>query len=221
MRSRSLSAISPYRFAQRVGISRSKTSPATMLLGLELLWNACPLGALLLDSDYCTAFANREGLELLSRWNDPTGRAARVRESRVPEEIVSACDTLRRGKSTGRAKGRPLFGERLYVSHPKRNELAAVVALERSPRDRRLALFCVFLHDRLRENLVSGRRDHLAMLSVAERRVAKLVSEGLRNQEIATCLGKAVTTVKSQLGAIFSKLGITSRTQLATLLRAQ
>jgi DNA-binding NarL/FixJ family response regulator len=51
-------------------------------------------------------------------------------------------------------------------------------------------------------NLVSGRRDQLTMLTVAERRVAKLVVEGLRNREIAAALGKSITTVKSQLAAI-------------------
>jgi len=220
MRSRRLSNTSPYRFAQGLGQAPSKTNPATMLLGLELLWNACPFGAFLLDSEYRVAFANRESLELLSRWADPSGRSTRTHSSHVPKEIMEACDALRLGKSRGTIRGRPLFGGRFYVSHPKHSDLTAVVALERSPRDRRLALFCVFLHDRLRANMVSGRRDHLAMLSIAERRVATLVSKGCRNQEIAARLGKGITTVKSQLGAIFGKLGITSRTQLAALLSA-
>jgi DNA-binding CsgD family transcriptional regulator len=79
-------------------------------------------------------------------------------------------------------------------------------------------VFCVLLQDRLKSNLVAGRKDQLAMLTVAERRVAKLVAEGCRNSEIAITLGKSVTTVKSQLGTIFLKLEIHSRTQLAALL---
>lgn len=57
------------------------------------------------------------------------------------------------------------------------------------------------------------------MLTFAERRVAKLVTDGLRNGEIAATLGKSVTTVKSQLSAVYAKLHVGSRTQLAARLR--
>lgn len=60
----------------------------------------------------------------------------------------------------------------------------------------------------------------IAMLTIAERRVAKLVAEGHRNSDIAQALGKSISTVKSQLMTIFSKLDIGSRTQLAALLRS-
>ena len=194
-------------------------NPRALNLGLELLCNAFPVGALVLDSDCHIVFANREGAELLAQWTNR--RAAKAQSAAVPNEIAGACDGLRRGRSPGATpQGRPHFGGRVFVAHPSNPDLSAVVALERSPRDRRLALFCVFLHDRLRENLVSGRRDHLAMLTVAERRVAKLVVQGLRNREIAASLGKSITTVKSQLATVYGKLQVTSRMQLAALLRS-
>ena len=199
---------------------RAPYNPRTVNLGLELLCNACAFGAFLLNSDYRIVFANREGADFLSRWTSYEGKLAKMPQSQVPPEIRAACERLRRGDSVGTKPGRPLFGGRIFVQNPARENLSAVVALERSPRDRRLALFCVFLHDRLKESVASGRRDQLTMLTVAERRVAKLVVDGLRNREIAIALGKSVTTVKSQLATIFGKLQVTSRVQLATRLRS-
>ena len=106
------------------------------------------------------------------------------------------------------------------MKHPTVPHLSAVVGLGRSSRDRRVAGFCVLLQDGLKSSLSAGRREQLALLSVAERQVAKLVADGLRNSEIAQSLGKSLGTVKSQLRSIFSKLNVETRTQLVTLLRS-
>jgi len=76
------------------------------------------------------------------------------------------------------------------------------------------------MQHRLKASLGEGRKDQLAMLTPAERRVAKLVADGLRNSQIAAELGKSTMTIKPQLVAIFAKLQVDSRTQLATLLRS-
>ena len=55
-----------------------------------------------------------------------------------------------------------------------------------------------------------------ASLTPAEREVARLVSEGLRNDAIARRLFIAPGTVKVHLSHIFAKLGITTRTELAS-----
>ena len=216
--------MSKYRFTP--DLLREKRSSDARLRGLaaESLCNAFPAGAVALDARCAVLFANREGIALLIRWNATRPKdlaiATRLRP-RVPPEVVAACNNLRQGDaSTGNSRARPKFGGRVFVRHPKNPNLSAVVALERSTRDKRVAVFCVLLQDRLRNNLVAGRSDQLAMLTIAERRVAKLVAEGLRNSDIAEALGKSVTTVKSQLGTVFSKLEISSRTQLAALLRS-
>ena len=54
-----------------------------------------------------------------------------------------------------------------------------------------------------------------ASLTPAEREVARLVSEGLRNDAIARRLFIAPGTVKVHVSHIFAKLGITTRTELA------
>ena len=48
-----------------------------------------------------------------------------------------------------------------------------------------------------------------------ERKLVTLVARGLRNREIADDLGVTEGTVKVYLHAIFEKLGVSSRTELA------
>ena len=193
-----------------------------MALFLELLCEALPIGALVLDSEGRLVFANREAVSLLARWNlGGQGQALKAGvASSVPVDVISACHRLRSG--SGRRKrrtGRPDFGGRILVKHPTVPHLSAVVGLWRSSRDRRLAAFCVLLQDGFKSSLSAGSREQLALLSIAERQVAKLVADGFRNSEIAQALGKSLGTVKSQLQSIFSKLNVETRTQLVTLLR--
>lgn len=54
-----------------------------------------------------------------------------------------------------------------------------------------------------------------AALSPRERELVGLVKQGLRNREIASRLGITEGTVKVYLHAIFEKLGVSSRTELA------
>lgn len=57
-------------------------------------------------------------------------------------------------------------------------------------------------------------------LSPREGEVASLARRGLRNREIAERLTLSEHTVKQNLKAVFRKLGLRSRTELATLSRA-
>lgn len=52
-------------------------------------------------------------------------------------------------------------------------------------------------------------------LTKAEQRVAQLVSEGYTNQSVALALGVSVHTVNTHLRAVFRKIGVRSRVQLA------
>ncbi|OYN76323.1 hypothetical protein CG716_22115 [Mycolicibacterium sphagni] len=57
--------------------------------------------------------------------------------------------------------------------------------------------------------------DEREALTKAEERVAQLVSEGHTNQSVASALGVSVHTVNTHLRAVFRKMGVRSRVQLA------
>ncbi len=57
----------------------------------------------------------------------------------------------------------------------------------------------------------------LRRLSLSETRVARLVAEGLADEQIAERLGIAVVDVSAALAEVFQKLGLRSRTELALL----
>ena len=54
-----------------------------------------------------------------------------------------------------------------------------------------------------------------AVLSPRERQIASAVAEGMSNRDIASALGITEQTVKNHLTAIFNKMKVTSRLQLA------
>ncbi|AXQ31759.1 LuxR family transcriptional regulator [Solimonas sp. K1W22B-7] len=58
----------------------------------------------------------------------------------------------------------------------------------------------------------------LNKLSPSEQRVARLVVEGLRNEQIAERLCRSPRTVEFQLHNVFRKLGVGNRVQLSRLL---
>ena len=67
---------------------------------------------------------------------------------------------------------------------------------------------------------MSGRRATHDELTDAERRVATLAAAGHRNKEIAARLVVEVSTVEAHLSRVYSKLGVRSRTELATRVAA-
>ena len=64
-----------------------------------------------------------------------------------------------------------------------------------------------------------GGKGALSPLTERERAIAGLVAQGLRNKEVAAELGMTEGTVKVYLHRIYEKLGVSSRTELALLVR--
>jgi len=67
----------------------------------------------------------------------------------------------------------------------------------------------------LQARLPAVRNDALAGLSQRELEVAHAVASGMSNKEAARVLGVTERTIKAHLGAIFEKLGVRDRLQLA------
>jgi DNA-binding NarL/FixJ family response regulator len=53
------------------------------------------------------------------------------------------------------------------------------------------------------------------LLTTAERQVAELVAGGATNREVAAQLFTSVRTVEDHLAAVYRKVGVRSRTELA------
>ena len=71
------------------------------------------------------------------------------------------------------------------------------------------------LSARLGELALAGKRSARRGLAPRERQLVDFVRRGLRNREIAERLGVTEGTVKAYLHAVFEKVGVSSRTELA------
>lgn len=77
------------------------------------------------------------------------------------------------------------------------------------------------LIDRATSLALAPSNDPLGELSPRELELAKLVSEGLRNREIAARMAITEGTVKVYLNTVYTKLGLVNRTALALLVTKQ
>jgi DNA-binding CsgD family transcriptional regulator len=175
-----------------------------------------PVGLLLLDADLVPLWFNAEAARACAVWNfgERKGAALRAREAfALPEPLAAACHAL----ATDAAAAGPLV-----VSDHARG-LHARVQLHLPPGRRARAAF----HVQLDYRRPRGDRDRplspgavalLARLTEREREVAMRVREGLSTRDIAAELRRSPLTVKTQLAAIFLKLGVRGRGRMAALL---
>lgn len=102
-------------------------------------------------------------------------------------------------------------GDRVEARRPLRGALELASRTE-------AALLARLAHEELEASGARPRRERLEgveALTPAERRVAQLAAEGLTNRQIAETLWVTLKTVEVHLGRSYSKLGITSRRDLA------
>jgi len=181
-----------------------------------------PVGLLLLDAAGRPLWYNEEAARACAVWNHGERRAAalRVREAfAVPPALAEACAALLAEPAApvkvvsdnarglhARIKFQPA-GARVLGAAAAEAAPAFHIQLDyRRPRG-----------DRHRP-LSPGAVALLARLSEREREVAMRVREGLRTTEIAAELRRSPLTVKTQLAAVFGKLGVRGRTRVAALL---
>lgn len=176
-----------------------------------------PLPVVVLDENLTVTFSTQEGYEVCSLWNNGASHARLFKARscfRVPRVVVAACRSLQAG---GRGES---AAPAVQLAHPELPGLQAHVAL----RKRQLSpwtssdFIVTFSRQSVRGDARPGALETLRALTAGERRVALLVAEGQRNQEIAIRLGKSIRTVEFQLNAIYKKLGLRSRSELTRLL---
>jgi DNA-binding CsgD family transcriptional regulator len=108
------------------------------------------------------------------------------------------------------------------VRHPCVAELAVTIHTGGSVPGLRSRMGCLITFDGGTEAPASeldSRAEHtLSRLTPCERRVAMLVAEGLRNEDIARRLQRSRRTIEFQLNAVYRKLDMHGRTQLVRAL---
>ena len=176
-----------------------------------------PVGLLLLDESLRPLWFNAEAARACAVWNHGERRAAALRARsafRVPVPLADACRALLATESgavpqpqvvSDHARG---LHARIRLHSPGANQPPAFhLQLDyRRP--------CGDRHRPLSPGAVAL----LARLSEREREVAMRVREGLRTAEIAAELRRSPLTIKTQLAAVFAKLGVRGRTRVAALL---
>lgn len=187
----------------------------------ETMLEEVPVGLLLVDRDLQPLWFNAEAARACAVWNFGERKAAalRVRETfALPPGLAAACLALAADYAAGTDTsahprvvsdhGRGLHARiKLHAPGGPGTPPAFHIQLDyRRPRG-----------DRHRP-LSPGAVALLARLSEREREVAMRVREGLRTTEIASELRRSPLTIKTQLAAIFSKLGVRGRTRVAALL---
>jgi DNA-binding CsgD family transcriptional regulator len=185
-----------------------------------------PVGLLLLDWDGRPLWRNGEAAHGCAVWNYGERRAAALkarRAFRVPPPLTQACAELRQQwEQAAPARREAAVKPRIVSEHAL--GLHAQISLQTigsSPLLR--PTFQIQLDyrrprgDRNRA-LSPGAVALLARLSPREREVAMRMREGLRNAEIAAELRRSPLTIKTQLAAIFAKLGVKGRVRAVALL---
>ncbi|MCX6944944.1 MAG: LuxR C-terminal-related transcriptional regulator [Verrucomicrobiota bacterium] len=191
--------------------------PVALLAHTLAMLEEVPVGLLLLDPGLEPLWCNAEAARACAVWNHGERRAAALRARRafrVPAPLLDACRALADG-ATGRA------GPPQVVSDHARGLHARI--RWHTPGGGQPAAFHIHLDyrrprgDRHRP-LSPGAVALLGRLTEREREVAMRVREGLRTTEIAAELRRSPLTIKTQLAAVFAKLGVHGRTRVAALL---
>jgi DNA-binding CsgD family transcriptional regulator len=184
-----------------VHVESERTDPATLLL-----------------DERCTpVFHNRAAVNICALWTGPDKARVPKLEFVLPEEIRGACQALYTNWQRRAGKGRLAESLTRTVAHA--SGFSANVQLLRMGRPPTAkTLFLVHLAQVGRGERHVSALNLLQRLTASERDIAKLVSWGLDNQQIATEHCIAINTVRAHLNNIFHKLGVNSRGELSVLL---
>ncbi len=189
-------------------------------LSLEQLVDTLPVAAMLLDWELTIVVSNRLARELCACWNGDARPDAPKNSgdwAHLSPEVVAYCQTLKGAWNPRRSRDFPLTGTRgVTVSHPHHPRLRAsihFIQLDAAPFS--MPMFMINHEDRRSApGAPASSHGALIRLSVREREVALLVSQGCSNDEVARRLLKSVPTVKKQLRSIYQKLKVSNRGRL-------
>ena len=163
---------------------------------------------MVLDESFTPIVLNQPGHRQCLNWHHGPGADRRLKLERIAPvhpAIVAGCASLELREKRGATR---------RVVHPEHPSLMAVVeSLDCGDKKDLAPAYAVWFSE---PSLPMSDSTVRTLLSPCEWDVALQVSSGLTNREVAWLLGKSVSTVRLQMHAIFRKLGVRSRTELAT-----
>jgi DNA-binding CsgD family transcriptional regulator len=188
-----------------------------MNISCEPVTNTNMPAVMLIDARGAEQFVTAEARRMCEQWNrglkdvtSPSGQ-----DLRLPAAV---CGLLQVAVSRGCDVGKT--GVR--VRHPRIAELAVTIHTGGSApgfRSRMGWLITFVGGTEAAAFQQDSRAQHtLSHLTPCERRVAMLVAEGLRNEDIARRLQRSRRTIEFQLNAVYRKLDMHGRTQLVRAL---
>lgn len=190
-------------------------------LSIERFLAEVPVPVLFLDARLKLIYASNEGYSACAEWNYGQKSARRLNPRRnfaLPAALAAACEKLNLARAAAPSD------RRLRVPHPTNSELAAQIESDRphpSPWARPVYRVSFLIERSIDAVPLPPKSATLALLqrlTVHERRVALLATEGGDNRVIAARLGKSPRTVECQLTEIYRKLGVKNRVQLTRAL---
>lgn len=192
---------------------RSLESERARQHSLEALLHDLPLAAVLVDAAMVPSYMSREARRVCRRWSGDTERSGhlpRAIESSLKQALADA------PQASVEPDGRIGF----TIEHPQKPGLR--LRIQASPVPGRssgqLQHLLILSPDDESPGVPAHALPLLQRLSPSERKVALLVAEGLRNDDIAGKLCRSRKTIESQISSIFRKLDVDNRTQVARLL---
>lgn len=190
---------------------------------IECFLRGLPVPVVFVEHGGRIRLATREGREFCSAWvaGERTARAVRLgRSPSLPPDIAAACAQLAADPDGSPARGRA----GIRVRHPSIRGFYAQVDQAQAVAGPwgRPGYWVTFSRNSGEDGGEPAAGPHawalMRRLSPSERHVARLVARGQSNREVATELGKSLRTVEFQLNAIYRKLDVRGRTQLARIL---
>ena len=178
-------------------------------------------GLAVLDLNLHLVEAHSIARRLAAVWGDTPAREKRTWE--LPAELAQACRQMREeweSLSLGYPDAISHRGPQIH--HPRVKGLTASVTMVcRNTSGLSDPAFLIEFERRAAKRSVRSRTSVpiLQHLTLAERAVALILSEGLSNQEIADRLEKSVDAVKFLLHRIYKKTGVPSRAALVAVMR--
>ena len=193
----------------------------------ESFLSRLPLPTIILRWNLKVIYQNRAARDFCAVWEKGPEEAKRTKAtSPIPSEILDRCRLLKHRWADAQRPIAPKTGfKEERVHHPRSPHLRATVHLKQlGSAGVAQPHFLIECEDLRRHaalstgSAASARLPHLVRLTRREQEVARLVCEGLSNQEIADGACLSLQMVKKHLHSVFRKLEVPSRSRLVALM---